>query len=187
VDRDPMTLEEALGGLRMSRSGRAWYVLEGPSQPDVYLATGEVIVIIEAKRTETGPTTSTKWMRVRHQMLRHLDAAWDIRGERRVYGLFVVEAEGETDVAPEAWRQAVDETVSPAILERSLPHRSEEVRSAIAGAVLGLVTWQTLCSRLGVPHEVLIPEVMDLRGAPRPARRRSGGVPRPPATPVDSA
>jgi hypothetical protein len=94
VDRDAATLADAFKRLRERRgSGRAWYVLEGPSQPDVYLDTGEVVVVIEGKRTEPGPTTSTAWMRVRHQMLRHLDGAWEFRQGRRLYGLFTVEVE----------------------------------------------------------------------------------------------
>src|SRR4029078_9689451 len=67
VDRDADTLAQAFRSLEEGRpSPRAWYVLEGPSQPDVYLDSDDVVLVVEGKRTETAPTTSTAWMKVRH-------------------------------------------------------------------------------------------------------------------------
>jgi hypothetical protein len=67
VRRDPETIAKAIDGLRATgRRDRAWYVLEGPSCPDVYLRTAEAVIVIEGKRTEAGPTTSTSWMQTRH-------------------------------------------------------------------------------------------------------------------------
>jgi hypothetical protein len=95
---DQNTVAEALASLaRPAYSAKAWYVLEGLSQPDVYLETPEVIVVIEGKRTEAGPTTHTRWMPHRHQMLRHLDCAWEVRGQRAVLGFFIVEGQGRED------------------------------------------------------------------------------------------
>jgi len=187
VDRDPVTLEEALVSIERGPSGRAWYVLEAPSQPDVYLATDDVIVLVEGKRTEEGPVTSTHWMPVRHQMLRHLDAVWDIREAKQVYGIYIVEAEaGSPDGKPSAeWQYAVDATVSAEALERSLPHRSAEERVAISDSLLGVTTWQAVCARFEIPTEVLIPEVVDLRTAPRPPRRRSAPVSKVSTEPAD--
>jgi hypothetical protein len=177
VDRDADTLTTALKSLQTRRaSPRAWYVLEGPSQPDVYLASDDAVVVVEGKRTETAPATSTDWMRVRHQMLRHLDGAWEHRQGRQVYGLFIVEAEqGTSSVeASSAWREAVELTVSPLVLNGSLPHRSSDERSQIASALLGVTTWQALCDEFQLPREILIPEVLDDRPAPGATRRKSG-------------
>jgi hypothetical protein len=181
VDRDAPTLAEALKNLRERRSSsRAWYVLEGPTQPDVFLDTAEAVVVIEGKRTEPGPTTYTAWMRMRHQMLRHLDAAWEHRQGRRVYGLYIVEAEeGSASVEPSrAWHQAVDSTVSEEVLNGSLPHRSSEERALIGQAVLGVTTWQAVCDKFNMPREVLIPEVFDDRAMASTARKRSRRMPR---------
>jgi len=84
---------------------RAWYLLEGPSCPDVFLETDDLIVVIEGKQTESGPTTNTSWMPLRHQMLQHIDAVWDIRNGHQCVGFFIVEsgAEGET---PNHWLDA---------------------------------------------------------------------------------
>ena len=182
VDRDADTLATAMQSLQARRaSPRAWYVLEGPSQPDVYLDTAEAVIVVEGKRTETGLTTSTDWMRERHQMLRHLDAAWEHRQGRRIYGLFIVEAEKDalSDEPSSAWHEAVELTVSDKVLNGSLPHRSPEERSQIASALLGVTTWQAVCEKFQIPREVLIPEVLDDRPAPATTRRNSGRSPQP--------
>src|SRR6185503_14225176 len=188
VDRDADTLAAALKSLQARRaSPRAWYVLEGPSQPDVYLASDDAVIVVEGKRTETAPATSTDWMRVRHQMLRHLDGAWEHRQGRQIYGLFIVEAEKGTSSAEasSAWQEAVELTVSQQVLNGSLPHRSSDERSQIASALLGVTTWQALCDEFQIPREVLIPEVLDDRPAPKTTRRKSGRSLRPTPLPDD--
>jgi hypothetical protein len=187
VDRDAATLTEALKRLDQRRgSGRAWYVLEGPTQPDVYLDTEEVVIVIEGKRSEPGPTTSTAWMPVRHQMLRQLDAAWEVRQGRRIYGMFIVEAEEETrSVTPSVWHQVADVTISEEVLRGSLPHRTPEERSEIANALLGVTTWQAVCDEFQIPSQVLIPEVFDDRPEPRSPRRQSGSTQQPSSLPPE--
>jgi hypothetical protein len=186
VDRHAETLAEALRSLQERRSSpRAWYVLEGPSQPDVYLDSGDAVIVIEGKRTETAPTTSTAWMRVRHQMLRHLDAAWEHREGRRIYGFYIVEAESGTSSTepPSTWHQAVESTISEEVLRASLPHRTPGERSQIASALLGVTTWQAVCDKFQLPREVLIPEVLDARPGAKTTRRKSGGSLRPATLP----
>jgi hypothetical protein len=188
VDRDADTLAGALRSLQERRpSPRAWYVLEGPSQPDVYLDSADAVVVVEGKRTETTPTISTAWMRVRHQMLRHLDAAWEHLEGRRIYGLYIVEAQSETSSTepPSAWHEAVESTISDEVLRASLPHRTPDERSQIAGALLGVTTWQAVCDEFQIPRGVLIPEVFDETAAPRSTRRKSGRSPRPTPLPGD--
>jgi hypothetical protein len=141
------------------KSERAWYVLEGPSCPDVFLETDDLIVVIEGKRTESGPTTATNWMPVRHQMLRHVDTAWEIRGDRQCVGFFIVEGNTEGNV-PDHWLDAVRTTVHPDVLAQSLPHRSQEVRTQIEEAFLGVTTWQILSHHLSIPKAVLIDQVV---------------------------
>ena len=85
---DPNTVQLALGLLRTEAARRSWYIFEGPTYPDVYLVSHDALVVIEGKRTERGPTVKTEWLVGRHQIWRHLDAAWEIRGRREVYGFF---------------------------------------------------------------------------------------------------
>ena len=128
---------------------RGWYVLEGPSRPDVFLETPDAIIVIEGKRIEPHHTTSTSWLKTRHQMLRHLDCAWEMSNPRRVLGFFVVEGERDSSV-PLAWRSACDDTIAPETLANSLPHRSDAERLAIAGAFLGATSWQAVCGAFAI-------------------------------------
>jgi len=64
LEGDEERIAEGLRLLDEEGKDRAWYVFEGPSHPDVYLATSDAIVVIEGKRTERGPTDPTTWMPV---------------------------------------------------------------------------------------------------------------------------
>ena len=92
-------------------------------------------------------------------MLRHIDAAWDIRDGRQCVGFFIVEGEAESEV-PEHWLDAARQTIEPDALKQSLPHRSQDARTQIADAFLGVTTWQTVCQRLSIPEAVLIDGVV---------------------------
>ena len=158
VERDPAVIGEALALLdQASVPSRAWYVLEGPSQPDVYLETDDAIIVIEGKRTEAGPTRTTDWMESRDQMLRHLDCAHASRTGKIVLGFLVVEgAGGAAGIGvPQAWADAAAETVALPILRASLPHRLQSEREAIAESFLGVATWQAICSKLGLDYSAL--------------------------------
>ncbi len=155
IEKDPQRVTEALQLLETRPATRDWYVMEGPSYPDAYLATGEAVVVVEGKRTESGPTESTTtWMAVRHQILRHLDAALGPAGPRALWGFFMVEGPEDGSVPP-VWLDACASTLEPEILRRSLPHRSPGERELIAAGFLGVVTWQRACQELGVPLEEL--------------------------------
>jgi hypothetical protein len=151
--QDETTRREALELLEQRAPDRAWYVLEGPTHIDAYLETEGLAVVIEGKRTEPAPTTRTKWMETRHQMLRNLDAVWD--SGTPAYGLFVVEGKRDSTEVPKEWQEFARKTVSPEALSGSLPHRSEEERTAIAGAYLGVTTWQRICEEFGISFNEL--------------------------------
>jgi hypothetical protein len=157
-ERDPATIAEALRALRSDSSPKAWHTLEGPTYPDGVIETPDAIVVIEGKRTERGPTNSTKWMPVRHQMLRHLDCAWEIRGHRHVFGFFVVESDDSGQV-PDAWRKAADETVAADTIGQSLPHRSPEERAVIVSGFLGVATWAEICSAFEIDSAAMLDRV----------------------------
>lgn len=149
---------EALDLLAKPRlPAQAWYILEGPSYPDVFIQTASVIVVIEGKRTERRPTRSTSWMPCRDQLLRHLDCAWEIRGDRSVFGLMIVEAEEDHKSfnVPEPWLNWMQESKRDPVLSQSLPHRSEEERDAIAASILGMTTWQKVCQEFRIAWDSL--------------------------------
>ncbi|MGI8767099.1 MAG: hypothetical protein ACR2KM_11420 [Gemmatimonadaceae bacterium] len=152
--RDAATQQEAcelLFGTRVRSPGLdSWEILEGPTCPDVYLQTPTTIIVIEGKFTEDAPTTDTKWMRVRSQMLRHIDAAWDQRDGRDVYGFFIVE-----DDDARAWKTASADTLTPEMVSKSLPHRSDATQAEITNGFLGSTAWEKVCAKFGLPKSLL--------------------------------
>lgn len=160
VAKDPETiilainlLEEMFKSSPKETRPRAWYVLEGRSQPDAFLETENLVVVIEGKRTERHATTTTTWMPKRSQILRHMDAAWEIREGKPVLGLMIIEGSDHArglEPSPywlgEANSQIVDE-----MLKSSLPHRTAKERIAIADGFLGVVTWQRVCQEFHLP------------------------------------
>jgi hypothetical protein len=157
AEGDPVTIQRALTLLRQRGAQRGWQVLEGPTYPDAYLVTPDALIVVEGKRTEGAPTTRTTWMPDRHQMLRHLDAAWEIRGRRAVYGLFIVEAKEEAPGGvPTTWSDAVRLTRAMETLRESLPHRSTEEQEGIVRGFVGVTTWQAVCKRFGLDPVVTL-------------------------------
>jgi hypothetical protein len=159
--RDPETIVQALDGVASGKLGREWYVLEGPSYPDAFIETPDALIIVEGKFTEAGATTTTTWMSKRHQMLRHLDGAWEIRGSRSVYGFFVVEADESTGLAvPEKWRDAAKSTNTYESLKSSLPHRQDSAeRAQIGECFTGITTWQAIQTAFKLDPSLLKPRI----------------------------
>lgn len=149
-------ITEALSLLRDNPKGEDWHLFEGQTQPDVFVETRDVIVVIEGKRTERGPTTSTKWMPVRHQMLRHIDCAWEIAAGRKVIGFFIVEGSNEGGAVPAEWMEYSKRTVDPDIVAPSLPHRGPEEQSGIASSFAGVTTWQRVCEEFNLSWAALL-------------------------------
>lgn len=155
------TILEALALLRNNPNGEDWFIFEGKTQPDVFIKTPDLILVIEGKRTERKPTTSTKWMAGRHQMIRHIDCAWEIKGRRQVIGFFIVEGDGPQGDMPPAWLDYARNTVTPASIDSSLPHRGPEERRSIASCFAGITTWQRICREFEIDFDQLIDKVYD--------------------------
>jgi hypothetical protein len=160
---DPSTVELALTLLRSKRDGRGWHIFEGPTYPDAFIETRDALVVIEGKRTEAGPTTSTTWLSGRHQIWRHIDAAWEIRRRRAVFGLFLVEGDAATPTqVPKVWREAAAATLSASALEASFPHRSAAEREGIVRGFVGVATWQQVCERCSLDRRILVDTIRSL-------------------------
>jgi hypothetical protein len=145
ADGDPEIVDSALSLLRTENASRAWYIFEGPTCPDAYLVASDELVVIEGKRTETSATVDTSWLYGRHQIWRHIDAAWEIRGKRAVYGFFIVESEASDSSVPEPWQRVTQECLHANALASSFPHRSGHEVEAISRCFLGATTWQRVC------------------------------------------
>lgn len=136
---------EGLALLRNNPNGADWHLFEGQTQPDVFIQTPDIVVVIEGKRTERGPTTSTKWMAGRHQIIRHIDCAWEIAGNRKIVAFFVVEGNRNDCLVPTEWIEYARQTIAADAVSSSLPHRGPEEQNKIASCFAGVTTWQLLC------------------------------------------
>ena len=87
----------------------------------------------------------------RHQMFRHLDCAWEIRGNKRVLGMLIVEGSGDDETVPDYWRDYSERLVSAEVVASSLPHRGPAEQRAIAGSFVGVTTWQRVCREFDIP------------------------------------
>lgn len=148
---DPATLCEALCHLRAGKRGKEWFVLEGESYPDAYLETDTLVLVVEGKRTEPYPKNDTVWMQYRPQLIRHMDAAWEVAEGRAVLGLLLVEGKVDNPLsAPKKWSRDSEKNVQQEQLASSLPHRSAQERQEIASGVLGVATWQRVCHEFSI-------------------------------------
>lgn len=156
---DLSAVELALDSLRRESAERAWYIFEGRTFPDAVIETPDALIVIEGKRKEAGPTTATTWLTGRHQIWRHIDAAWERKGRRKVYGMFIVEAKDSSDAVPSLWLEAVKGALTPEALRTSFPHRSAVEVESIQRCLLGVTTWQAVCTAFGLPRKTLVGRV----------------------------
>lgn len=154
--RDAATIERALAELDAMTSwpGRKWYLFEGKTFPDALIETPDALIVVEGKRTEPAPTTHTTWMSRRDQIWRHIDAAWGVRGTRKVFGMFVVEGDDRGDV-PAVWMEGLHAARSSEAIAASFPHRAgDEVRQLLE-CLVGITTWQKVCENFGLDFAML--------------------------------
>lgn len=172
LNEDTNAIRNALALLRSDpkRGEKNWYIFEGQTQPDVFIETPSLIVIIEGKRTEQGPTTHTRWMPKRHQIFRHIDGAWEIRGTKQVVGFFIVEGDLPNGEVPHIWCEFAKQTIGKEAIASSLPHRGIEEQTAIASCFAGVTTWQIVCRELSVDPKCLIDTVPERPIAPAPSQ-----------------
>jgi hypothetical protein len=140
IEGSDARMRHALTLLRSNPSDEDWHIFEGNTQPDVFIQTPNVMIVIEGKRTEREATKETKWMSGRHQIWRHIDCAWEIRGQREVFGFFIVEGDGLSDLVPSHWMDEVRMTVSQETSALSLPHRGSEEQEEIRRCFIGMTT-----------------------------------------------
>lgn len=155
IDGSESRMLEALALLSNNPDGDDWHIFEGKTQPDVFIQTPDLVVVIEGKRTERKPTTSTKWMDGRHQMLRHIACAWEIRGKRQILGFFIVEGDCAQEDVPSPWLDYAKDAIKSDSIASSLPHRGPEEQRSIASCFVGVTTWQRICREFGIDWKQL--------------------------------
>jgi len=162
---DPAIQAEAIAELqkRSRLSQRAWWRFEGVTYVDCALLTETTVIFVEGKRTEMGPSKRVLWYPGRNQVLRVLDCAATHaqRTHRKHYFVILVVEEGL--VRGDPIRQAEIEGVTwPSTVRDSLPHLTDEERTALLSHYLGVTTWQAIVTDLDLGNEVLVDDVAPL-------------------------
>ncbi len=155
--RDQHVREEALADLARGGTAARWCTFEGPTYPDAVIETPAAVIVVEGKFTESDITTHTTWMEGRHQMLRHMDGAWEkVHATKRVFGLFAVEGDKSNPLSPGGkWSSAGERTRASTARATSLPHRNEKDQREIVAGFVGVVTWQAIVLEFGLPNTLL--------------------------------
>jgi hypothetical protein len=150
AEGEPAVVARALHALRTSAAPKGWHLLEGPTVPDVMIETPDALIVIECKSPEPQGTANSATPTGRHAMWRHIDAAWEIRGRRRVFGFFIVPAQDPGGDLSPAVEASFGEALTEAVLEANFPHRSTQERDAITACFLGGTTWTRVCKTFNI-------------------------------------
>ncbi|ADY14192.1 hypothetical protein SpiBuddy_2377 [Sphaerochaeta globosa str. Buddy] len=148
-NNDSTTIAEALELLRNNQvrnPNRDWWVFEGFTEVDCLIETENIVLAIEGKRTEEGPSQSVDWYPQRNQLVRNLEALKQYVKDKE-YALILIDEEG---------KYKLEETMFTA----SLPHLSLEERVELRRHYLGNITWKQVCIATGINYSEL-PNTID--------------------------
>lgn len=139
---------------------RAWWRFEGVTKVDCALLTDATVVFVEGKRTEVGPSKEVLWYCRRNQVLRNLDCAtaYAQQTDRQYYFVMLVVEQDLVEHDPV--RQAeIESVLLPEVVWASLPHLTDEERTALISHYLGTSTWQAIVEGFDLGSEVFLDQV----------------------------
>ncbi len=128
--------------------GKAWYIFEGHTYPDLYIEGDDYIIVCEGKWTESHITTETTYLKAdngeyRNQMVRHIQGALNQNKNKKIYAFYIVDENcGYLDqLTKEAFEKQVDkETISLGYNEKN----------DVISSYCGYTTWQELAKVIDV-------------------------------------
>ena len=109
-----------------------WWAFEGLTSADCVLETESLLVLVEGKRTEP-ISSSTDWFPARNQVIRNVEVANALAGNRNFAVLLCAQTPIELD--ERAWSD-------------SLPHLTPDAIARLKDHYLGCATWTAVASRL---------------------------------------
>lgn len=122
----------------------AWYIFEGYTQPDIYIETKNYIVIGEAKRTERKLTTSTKWLKERDQLIRHIDSV--VECEKKIVSFLIIDRE----VSQQYYKNELTNYTDLEYFRKNLPHRSDNEINEAKKSYIGFTYWDIFKEKYGI-------------------------------------
>jgi hypothetical protein len=133
-----------LSGVRGSMG--QWWAFEGETVVDCFLETERMVVVFEGKRLEQ-LSNRTRWMAIRNQLWRSLDAAANVAAATGKRYAVMLLAEACEPVG---------------FFEESMPHLDlENDTSFLRGHYLGCVTWLQACRSTGINYNDLPKTIED--------------------------
>lgn len=132
-----------------------WWVLEGSSQPDIFMITDKYIFVCEAKRTEDALAKSTNLDVDRVHMVRQIEGAMKYEKynvhhghEREIIAFYIlsdafIEKEGNKDDLDNAMLGEAS------MWDNSLKHLSHQSIEEIKETYLGFTTWEEISKTMG--------------------------------------
>ncbi|MGD1820457.1 MAG: hypothetical protein ACPKOI_11370 [Pleomorphochaeta sp.] len=116
-----------------------WFIFEGYTYPDIYFESNKKIYIGEAKRTESKLTTSTKWLKKRDQLIRHIDSVID--SDKEIISFFIIEN-------PNLYDFSVYKNFE--YFQKNLPYRNKQSIEKAYQSFIGYCTWDEISNKLGI-------------------------------------
>lgn len=123
------------------KSAHKWWAFEGFTEVDCLIETDKLLLAIEGKRTEEGPSRSISWYPQRNQVVRNLEVV-QAKAAGKPFGVILVDEKG-------------DFRLSEQDVNNSLPHLSPVQRQALTHHFLGTTTWQKICEATGLDYSKL--------------------------------
>ena len=143
---------EALAALKQygaEGSAKKWWAFEGFTEVDCLIETDTVLLGIEGKRTEEGPSASVSWYPHRNQIIRNLEVVKQ-RAGNKPFGVFLVDEKG-------------DYQIDRVEIRNSLPHFTQQDQDSLMQHFLGTITWRQLCEATGLNYDNLPDRITDVQ------------------------
>ena len=139
-------------GRRLAQRGRnKWWAFEGFSHIHCCLITGQCVLFVEGKRTESA-SPSTLWFEQRSQLWRNVEAAREFAGNKQFALVLAVESEADGTAAL---------ANAASSLDGSYPHLDSGQRAELSRHLVGFVTWLEVVTRFDLPRECLLDRVQE--------------------------
>lgn len=144
IKNDKTIQREALQNLKQygaEQSYKKWWAFEGFTFVDCLIETDKILLAVEGKRTEKGPSESVSWYPQRNQLIRNLETLQQY-AQGRIFAVVMIDEKGNYQF-------------DDADIKSSLPHFSEEERKELISHFLGAFTWKEVCLKTGVDYSSL--------------------------------
>lgn len=144
IKNDTAIQREALQNLKQygaEQSYKKWWAFEGFTSVDCLIETDKILLAVEGKRTEKGPSESVSWYPQRNQLIRNLETLQQY-AQGRIFAVVMIDEKGNYQF-------------DDADIKSSLPHFTEEERKELISHFLGAFTWKEVCLKTGVDYSSL--------------------------------